>query len=226
MDLLLVRLTVWFSLRGQAVRTLASVKSRLYKNHHITHSHTHLYKHLFHDRGFNFKKNSLAWKIPVHFEIVYFLSILLLLHFSSNPALSVCDLPWVWWQRVSTRVTSCIMLPQLLETLTKVRVESQRVVITSFFFFFFFIANARGVCKCLEIMLSLACVQLEEALLWSPAVTVNHAIFRTDQASLWNKLDLYPQRFVFLFQVSKYMFIPFPIWPNLKPFKVRCWGLF
>lgn len=136
MDLLLVRLTVWFSLRGQAVRTLASVKSRLYKNHHITHSHTHLYKHLFHDRGFNFKKNSLAWKIPVHFEIVYFLSILLLLHFSSNPALSVCDLPWVWWQRVSTRVTSCIMLPQLLETLTKVRVESQRVVITSFFFFF------------------------------------------------------------------------------------------
>lgn len=35
---------------------------------------THLYKNLFHDRGFKFKKSSLDLKIPVHFEIVYVLS--------------------------------------------------------------------------------------------------------------------------------------------------------
>lgn len=55
------------------------MKIRLYRNHHITHSHTHTFlKHLFHDRDFNFKKGGrLAFKIPVNFEIVYFLFMLL-----------------------------------------------------------------------------------------------------------------------------------------------------
>lgn len=82
MDLLLVKLTMWFSRTGQATKILSSVKSRIHRNAILpVHTCSHLYKHLFHNRGFKLKESSLDLKIPVHFEMVYFLSALLLLHF-------------------------------------------------------------------------------------------------------------------------------------------------
>lgn len=51
----------------------------------MTHSHTYTFS--FVTEVLSLKKSSLDLKIPVDFEIVYFLFIVLLLHFSSKPSL-------------------------------------------------------------------------------------------------------------------------------------------
>lgn len=115
-------------------------------------------------------------------------------------------------QHIHASAIFCVALPQVLMPLTKVSIERQYAVIVPFFFVF--IANARGAFKCMEIMLSLACLQLEETSLWSPGVREKTTILRILSNTILKQIRIVHSKiylFAYLFQISKYKLIPFSI---------------